>query len=314
MANISERHRREGRPVEGGDAEEQPREGARRRERRAQADEDAEHDHARALPDHHAPHRGRAGAEGHPHADLARALGDHAGEHAVEAHRAQEERQRRHDAEREQREGEMDHRPRRETVHRVGAVDRRLRRDLADQRPDVGRDRLRARRFQDVGRRREPPCHRASGRPAGSRPGPAACRGSRTASRPPRRPPPSASRRSLLLQAAAHRRSARATAPSGRRAADHHPAGRRHVIGGLERPAVDHVDAHGAEVVARREGQGERPAGVRAVRHVLAAEAIAARALVQRDVLDDPDRRHAGQRAPAGPGRRGGSGPSSRRP
>jgi hypothetical protein len=99
----------------------------------------------------------------------------------------------------------------------------------------------------------------------------------------------------LLLQAAADGALAGEEQLRGR-AADHHVPVRRQVVGGLERPAVEHVDLHRPEVVAGRERPVEGRAGVRALGHVLAAEAVAARAFVEGHVLDDPHRGHARER------------------
>jgi hypothetical protein len=145
----------------------------------------------RPLPHHHAAHLAGAGAQSHPHADLARALGDDVGEHAVEADGAENERQRRGDGERQQGERELHHRVARQLGHGEDAVDRRLGGDLADELAHLGGERFGARRLDDVGRRGEPPTVGASARRAAGRRAPAGRRGSCPAARLRRRRPPS---------------------------------------------------------------------------------------------------------------------------
>jgi hypothetical protein len=61
------------------------------------------------------------------------------------------------------------------------------------------------------------------------------------------------------------------------------------------RPAVENGDRHRAEVVPGGVGDVERRADVGTFRHLVAAEAVVVRALVERHVLDDADRGDAGQ-------------------
>ena len=67
----------------------------------------------------------------------------------------------------------------------------------------------------------------------------------------------------------------------------------------LERTAAQHVDAHRLEVVARRERVVEDRAGVGLARHLFVANAQRLRSLVERNVLDEPNRLHAGKRSQA---------------
>ena len=86
----------------------------------------------RALPDEHPAYGFRFGAQGHSQANLLRALRRAVREHAVQTHRAEEEREARGNADHEHREREPRHGVRGQTLHGENAIRRRFGNHLAD--------------------------------------------------------------------------------------------------------------------------------------------------------------------------------------
>ena len=297
-----DRHHRRGgggqrRKIERRDAKHQRVERSRGRDRHRQANHDTDERDPAALHDDHPANLGRPGAERHPHRHFARPARDDVGQDAIDPDRAEHDRQAGGNREQQHRERQLRHRAFRQRLHREHAIHRRFGRVLAQHGADVGGDRVHARRLDDIRRRPHAPAPWlwTDRRKVDQRIGfllpeilePDVINDADDGV-------PRGRLRVGVLQALAE---GVFLGPERLRSqsADEH-VGRSQRVRVFEPTALHQPDAHRLKIVAAGVGEGDARGVHDVMSGTLGDEAARAGAFVERQLVDEADRLHAGDR------------------